>query len=301
MKDSYLNINVIGVDLGGTNIRAGRVRNGTIRSNSQSLVPAQTHDSQEVVGSIKKAIAEVFSENIEGIGIGIPSLVNREKGIVYDVQNIPSWKEVHLKEILEKFFNVPVFLDNDANCFAIGERIYGAGQQSDDFVGLTLGTGMGSGIIKNGKIMQDVNCGSGEFGSIPYLDSIYEDYCSGKFFLNNYATKGEILFNKALQGDIAASKAFSVFGEHIGNAIKTIMFAVDPEMIIIGGSIAKANEFYKDSMLSTINTFPYSRSAQKLKIEFSNQLNPAILGASALVFNGINEKYKDLKTQNMND
>lgn len=296
MKDGFLNISVVGVDLGGTNIRAGKVSNSEIQESSQSLVPA-TNNPQEVIDLIIKTIGEVFSDDIEGIGIGIPSLINREQGIVYDVQNIPSWDEVHLKEILEMRFNVPVFLDNDANCFALGERFYGHGQNTDDFVGITLGTGLGSGIIKNGKLLQDANCGSGEFGSIPYMDSIYEDYCSGKFFLNNYNTKGEILYKKALQGDVAAGNAFKVFGEHIGNAIKTIMFAVDPAMIIIGGSIASAKMFYEESMLACINTFPYSKSTGNLKIEFSDQVHPAILGASALVLNGFGEKIQNLTTQ----
>lgn len=77
------------------------------------------------------------------IGIGVPSVVDREKGIVYNVVNIPHWEEVHLKEILEACFSVPVYVDNDANCFALGERIFGEGKTVDNFVGLTLGTGLG--------------------------------------------------------------------------------------------------------------------------------------------------------------
>lgn len=287
-----MNIEVIGVDLGGTNIRAGRVYNGEILNSSQSLVPAQTKNPQEVVDIIIKTINDVITDKSEGIGIGIPSLVNREEGIVYDVQNIPSWDEVPLKKILEEYFNIPVYLDNDANCFALGERFYGAGQNSEDFVGLTLGTGLGAGIIKNGTLMQDANCGSGEFGSIPYLDSIYEDYCSGKFFKSNYNINGETMYEQASNGDVAATNAFKVLGEHIGNVITTIMFAVDPEMIIIGGSVAKSNKLYKESMINTIKSFPYSRSIKKLRIEFSELNHPAILGASALAFDGIEKNMK---------
>jgi glucokinase len=113
----------------------------------------------------------------------VPSIVNRKEGIVYDVQNIRAPQEVYLKEILEKEIKVPVYLDNDANCFALGEYRFGAGQGSKHLVGLTIGTGMGAGIINDGFLLKDANGGAGEFGIIPYLDAGYESYCSGQFFL----------------------------------------------------------------------------------------------------------------------
>ena len=82
-----------------------------------------------------------MGRGLVAIGIGVPSVVDREKGIVYNVVNIPHWEEVHLKEILEARFSVPVYVDNDANCFALGERIFGDGKTVDNFVGLTVGYG----------------------------------------------------------------------------------------------------------------------------------------------------------------
>ncbi|MDE4951107.1 ROK family protein, partial [Francisella tularensis] len=82
-------------------------------------------------------IAKVFTSEVEGIGVGISSVAEREKGIVYDVQNIKSWQDIHLKEILDAEFKVPVFIDNDENCFAIGQRLYGKGKQYENFVGIT--------------------------------------------------------------------------------------------------------------------------------------------------------------------
>ena len=295
MESNILNKSVVGVDLGGTNIRTGRVCNGLIQEDSKCLVPKQDAPADKIIQLIIENITAVMNNEVQAIGIGIPSLLNREEGIVYDVQNISSWKKVPLKSILENRFNIPVHLDNDANCFALGERIYGDGQDIDNFVGLTLGTGVGSGIIKNGILMQDENCGSGEFGSIPYLNGTYEDYCSGKFFKSNYNCKGEDLFNKAMLGDSEAQDAFKTFGVHLGNAIKTIMFAVDPKMIVIGGSIVKANNLFGHSMLTTISSFPYSRSINGLKICYSGLVNPAILGASALCFNFNEEKTKKVK------
>lgn len=280
-----MNRYIVGVDLGGTNVRAGLVCNGKIEKVEKALVPSNAKYAEEVIQVIKQTIQKVIHNDTIGIGIGIPSLLNRREGIVYDVQNIPSWSEVPLKQILEAEFNVPVKLDNDANCFALGERIYGKGTKSEDFVGLTLGTGMGSGIIKNGELLPDRNCGSGEFGSIPYRDSIYEDYCSGKFFKTTAGLKGEEVYAKAIEGDVQAQNLFREFGKHVAHAIQLIMFSVDPEMVILGGSIAGARMYYEEVLIEELKKFPYHRSVDNLKIEFSEMLQPAILGAAALIEN----------------
>lgn len=283
------NEKIIGVDLGGTNVRAGLVCNGEVLKVEKALVPKNASSYMEVVDVIIQTITKVFTSDVVGIGFGIPSLVDRIEGIVYDVQNIPTWKEVHLKDLVERSFKVPVFLDNDANCFAIGECIYGKGVGVKDFVGLTLGTGMGSGIIKNGKLMPDENCGSGEFGSVPYKDSIYEDYCSGKFFMDTIGLKGEQVFEKAEAGDIQACNIFKEFGKHVARAIQLIMYSVDPKMIIIGGSIAQSKKYYQEAMLSELQNFPYSKSVENLDIEFATLSQSAILGASALVVSALKD------------
>ncbi len=121
---------------------------------------------------------------------------------------------------MESEFNVPVFIDNDANCFAVGERLYGKGRQYENFVGLAIGTGIGAGIINRGRLLEDSNCGSGEFGEISYKDKRYEDYCSGLFFKNKYNIDGKTLCKKAKNNNRAALKIFEDFGYHLGNAIK---------------------------------------------------------------------------------
>ena len=148
---------------------------------------------------------------------------------------------------------------------------------------------MGSGIITNKHLLKDANCGSGEFGSIPYLDGIYEDYCSGKFFKTHYNETGENLLNQAKKGDKTAIQAFQQFGKHLGNAIKTIMFSVDPKEIIIGGSVSSSKEFFIDSLIKTVKDFPYPNSVENLKIKFSNTQDIAILGAASLIYDRTGE------------
>ncbi len=285
-----LNGTLIGIDLGGTKVAAGRSDGTELGEVIYKLVPANSNNPRDIINVLVEIIEQLFDKFVMGIGIGIPGLVSRKKGIVYDIQNIPSWKEIHLKNILENHFRIPVYIDNDANCFALGESRFGKGRDEDDFVGLTLGTGMGGGIIKDGFLLSDAHCGSGEFGNIPYLDSIYEDYCSGKFFMKKFNMKGEKLAEAAAQGDVVALRAFEEFGYHLGNAIKTIKLAVDPRKVIIGGSVAQANEYFKISMWKSILNFPFPKTIRDFDVIFSDVKNIAILGATSLYLDRIEQR-----------
>ncbi len=273
---------LIGIDLGGTKVAAGRMNNNQLSEVVYKLIPALSENPWDIIDVIVNVADHLFDEEVLSIGIGIPGLVDREEGIINDVQNIPSWKEVHLKTIFEERFKVPVYIDNDANCFALGESRFGSGKGEDDFVGLTLGTGMGSGIIKDGFLLPDAHCGSGEFGNIPYLASIYEDYCSGKFFVKKYGLKGEVMAVAAKEGDKFALKAFEEFGVHLANAIKTIKLAVDPKKVIVGGSVAQSCEFFKIDMWKVLLDFPFPKAMHDFDVIFSNVENIAVLGAASL-------------------
>lgn len=279
---------VLGVDLGGTNMRSGRVVDGEVELIKHNKVPKTNH-VREVIDLLIETIDQTIDENISGIGVGVPSLLDKKNGIVYNVQNIPSWKEVHLKSILEEHFKVPVCIDNDANCFALGERTFGAGKNLEDFVGLSIGTGLGCGIIKNGKLMPDANGCSGEFGSLFYQDSIVEDYCGSRFFVNHFQETGFDLYTKARESDPRAIEAFRQYGHHLGKAIQMILFSVDPEAIILGGSIAGSFEFFAESMVQTLRDFPYKNMIDKLKIINAINSDAGVLGAASLCFDHVKE------------
>jgi len=115
---------IIGVDIGGTKILAGRVENETVTVTAQCNTPSEKNQ-QEVINEVIETIEKIFTEDIYGIGIGVPGLVDIREGLVYDVQNIPSWKRVPLKKELEKHFGVPVYVNNDANCYVVGEKYFG--------------------------------------------------------------------------------------------------------------------------------------------------------------------------------
>ena len=272
----------IGIDLGGTKVAAGRIAQGALQEQLELKVNASSEDYMESVLLISELIESLMDESTRGIGIGVPGLVDRDKGVVFDVLNIPSWKEVPLGSLLENEFNIPVTINNDSNCFALGEYKYGAFAGSNDFVGITLGTGMGSGIVKNGALLPDAHCCSGEFGTMPYLDGIYENYCSGMFFIREFNRNGEKVAEAAESGESWAMKAYEMFGAHLGNAIKTIKMAVDPPLIVIGGSVAKANPLFEKSMWKSIEDFAFPFALEGFQVKFSQTPNIAILGAAAL-------------------
>ena len=275
---------LLGIDLGASNIRTGRVIAGKIIDSDTRKLPV-CKDYQKVLDTIFASIDRIFNPSISAIGIGVPSIVDTKNGVVYDVKNIPSWQEVHLKEIIEARYRLPTFINNDANCFALGEFLFGKGRGYQNFVGLAIGTGIGGGIIHEGRLLSTYSCGSGEFGEIPYMGAKYENYCSGIFFTKTHNSNGEEIFAKAASGGARALLIANQFGKHLGNLIKTIICSIAPDAIIIGGSIAKAHLYYHGALMEVLKTLPYQRIAQNTKIEYTANDNIQILGAAALCLN----------------
>src|ERR1700759_4131997 len=129
---------VIGIDLGATNIRGAVVDDDDISEIISRRIQTKGTEEQ-VLEDVYWLIDALIDKDVKAIGIGVPSVVDVKLGIVYDVVHIPSWKEVHLKEILEKKYNVTVFVNNDANCFVLGEYYFGKGKGVADMIGLTIG------------------------------------------------------------------------------------------------------------------------------------------------------------------
>lgn len=273
--------NIIGIDMGGTTIQGGLIEGKSLIRQFAADTNAQA-GGETTLNVLKGVISKLKNTKTKAIGIGVPSVVDKNKGIVYNVQNIKDWEEVHLKDLLESEFNIPVFIDNDANCFAYGEKIFGKGRDFRNFVGITLGTGVGGGIIQNNHLLLDSNCGSGEFGEIPYLDSILEDYCGSSFFVRNANMTGYEAAIKAKQGDLEAIRIYEEYGLHLSMLVKIILLIIDPEAIIFGGSIAKSFDLFEKSMYENLTDFPYPNSVDKIQILSSDLHEIGVLGAGAL-------------------
>lgn len=277
------NKTVIGVDLGGTKVAAACVRNGDIlRMDSRKINAQGTADA--VLQDMMSTIRAVWADDVAAIGVGVPSIVDIEKGIVYDVQNIPSWKEVPLKSILEAEFSLPVAINNDANCFALGEKYFGEGKDYRHIVGLIIGTGMAGGIIINGELYNGHNCGAGEFGMLPYLDHHVEYYASGQYFQHIHGSDGATVYQRAKQGDATALRIMHDYGYHLANGIMMVLYSYDPEIIILGGSVSKSYGLFAPGLRERLASFAYPTVLKNLEIKISQHPNIAVLGAASLTY-----------------
>ena len=280
---------VIGISFGGKTLMAGKVKTGRIEKSITRKINNKAPEDEILAEEI---INEVKDDEVVGIGIGVPGLVDVEKGIVYRVQNIPSWREVHIKEILEDQLGLKVYVNNDANCFAIGETYFGETAGYENSIGLIIGAGVGAGIIFKGHLYSGTNYGAGEFGDIPYRDETYEYYLNNAYFEYKYNIAAGTFIHRAKMKDKIAQAIFELYGADLGNLIKTILFTIDPEIVVIGGPLLKAFPYFEKSMWEKVRTFPYKQAIDKLKIVASKQEDIAVLGAAALYFDAQNHSLK---------
>lgn len=272
---------LIGVDLGGTRMRAGRVSASGLEARVETRVPAQA-DADTVLTHLYALIDRVWTPAVTAIGVGVPSVVDLARGIVYDVQNIPSWQEVPLRDLLQNRYAMPVYLNNDANCFALGEHYFGQARDWPTFIGLVIGTGFAGGVMIDGRLFTGMHCGAGEFGTMPYRDGIFEHYCSGQLFLRQHQTPGEVLYHRALQGDAAARAAFEELGYHLGQALLSILYAYDIPRFVLGGSVSQAYPLFAETLWTVLHTFAYRQTREAIALRLSHQTDAGLLGAAAL-------------------
>ena len=272
--------------MGGTKIHAAQIRDGQIIKEQRKLIHANGR-LPEILMQIDELVRSVWDDEVKGIGFGVPSVLDREYGIVYDVQNIPSWQEVPLKAHLEQTFDRPAFIENDANCFALGELHFGQGRGYENLAGVVLGTGMAAGIIIDQRLYAGKHGGAGEFGMLPYRHHDFEHYCSGRFFVREYGERGEQLASRAARGDEAALDAFHHFGIHLGHAINALRYALDPDLIILGGSVSRSYDYFCDSMLATMRSIAYRNMAEDIRIVLSQDKRIPVMGSAALCYDQV--------------
>lgn len=275
------NKEIIGVDLGGTNIVAARIKNGEIlQSTIQPTEASKPKD--EVLKNLLQAINNIRTEQTAAIGIGMPGILDPHKGIIHDIVNIRSWNGFSLVKALEEHLNLTVKIHNDANCFALGTSRYGVAKAYQNVIALALGTGLGGGIIDEGKIVHGMGNGAGEFGQIPYLDLTYEDYCSGKYFSEINKVNGEDIFKKATTGNIEALKLYNGLGRHIGNLAVNIVYSLAPQAIVFGGSVSHGFDFFMPAVSEVLIKLPLQHVAGNVELLKEDNPNIALLGAAAL-------------------
>jgi glucokinase len=309
----------IGVDLGGTNIKLGLVSKAGKIIEKTSVITEAEKGPEKVVKNISKGIDFLISKanvKIKGIGIGFPGVVSTKKGMVENPPNLPGWKKVFLGKIIQKKFRLPTYVENDANAAAIGEMIFGAGKNYDSFIMITLGTGVGGGIVLNKKIyrgqfgaageighisidFEGRKCNCGSYGCIEayagnnYLKEIVnndlKDHPESKLWqLVNDNTENitPMLIQKAAEmNDHYAKSVVKDLGVHLGVAFASMSNILDVSTFIIGGGVAGFGKPLFDSIKETMTERVLSSSRKRIKVIPAKLKNEAgIKGASALVF-----------------
>lgn len=272
----------LGIDIGGTTINMGLVDSASIikRASAPSFNPDATLD--QTIEHLYALIDAHICPEVKSIGIGVPSVVDTVNGIVYNAANIPSWTEVHLKKAMESRYGIPVAVNNDANCFALGAaREFGC-KEGEILVGITLGTGVGIGVVADGKVLNGRNTGVGELTWFPLNGKPMEQYCSKSFFLEKGSEPSEF-FNRAETGDPEAIAVFEEYGRNLAMVMMLVISAYDPDHIVFGGGIAHSHKYFEAPMLEALTAqFPYPESLKQLRISYLPQSEAAITGASLL-------------------
>jgi glucokinase len=228
--------------------------------------------------------------NVIGIGIGATGPLNINDGIILECPQLPTMNFFPLRDTIESYFSVPVFINNDANCLIYGETVFGIAFEKKNIVGFTLGTGIGCAIILDRKILNGSTGTAGEVWASPYQSGTIEDFISGDGVSRIYKSisgqeKSSLdVFNLANEGDENALKTWKEFGAHLAVAIAWSINLIDPEMIVIGGSISNAYKFFKPAMEENLRKQVCPVPAEKTKVVVARLGDYAgFIGAACLV------------------
>jgi len=287
---------VIGSDIGGTKIHTGVIDlNGKIigkpvKQSTDAHDPADKIVSR-MIDTVKNAAKNsgIKLDSVKGIGLGLPGPLDMERGIILTPPNMKTMHGYRIKEKFEKEFKVPVSTNNDGNCFVLGETCFGAAKGEDIVYGIALGTGFGNGIVINKKIFNGSTGTAAENWISPYNGKTFEDWLSNKGVVSMYYGKtGKKLESKdvyelAKKGDGVAIDTWKEYGYHLGIAMSYVVNLLDPSVIVVGGSVSNAfNFFIKDlvaSLKKNINPIP-SQYIRVVKSKLGD--NAGLIGAACL-------------------
>jgi len=295
-------VNVVAVDLGGTHIRAALINEkGEILARTRRETLAQ-EGPEAVIGRIETCIRDV-ARGTEAISIAAPGPLDPWKGIIHQAPNLPGWRDVPLADILHCAFKVPVYLNNDANLAALGEHRFGAGRGANDLIYLTISTGIGGGIINQGRLLMGAQGFAGEVGHMILEPEGPPCGCGGRGHLEALASgpaiarraveemekgtetsitrlvEGElskvtakVVAQAAQEGDPLANSIFKEAGFYIGLGIANLLHILNLQLVILGGGVSKAGDLLFDPIRATVKARTMPSYQEGLRIV------PAALG-----------------------
>lgn len=298
----------IGIDIGGTNIKSAVV-DETGRVLHESTLPTQSHRSADLILRnvlksfvLQKTWALKKKRQVIGVGLGVPGIVTLQ-GLVNRSPHFPAWVDYPILKKLKEKISFPVLVDNDANMAALGEGWKGAAKKYPHYILLTLGTGIGGGIVIHRKIFRGDSGFAGEMGHLVLHKEGYPCACGGQGCLELYASAcglkklspftAKTLYKKAMRGDKNAKNIFNFLGENLGVGIASIVNVLDIEHVLIGGGLSAAWKIFMKSLHHGIQKHIYPSTAQKIKVEKARLGNKAgVIGAARAAFLYVAEEGK---------
>ncbi|HXE90046.1 MAG TPA: ROK family protein [Terriglobales bacterium] len=303
----------IGVDLGGTNLRIAAVSEDgrVLEKMATGTEVARGRDSvlDEMCGAISRLTAEVGSgKRLVGIGIGVPGIIDLETGMLYESPNLPGWHDYPVRDEIERRLTTRVVLENDANCAALGEAWMGAARGFPDMCMITLGTGVGGGIVLGGRIWHGMTGMAGELGHITVVPDGVPCGCGNRGCIEQYASASAVermarevlgeargktgkaqrtaraVFEQAQHGDKQAQGIFDTVGRMLGVLIGDLVNALNLPMYVIGGGVAGAWEAFSPAMFEEVKkrSFVYAATAPEGgKTRRRTEIRRAELGSDA--------------------
>ena len=264
---------VLGVDVGSTNIKSGWVLEGEISDFKNTPI-----DPNNIISELLDVIRSYELESDTIIGVGFPGFIGN--GVVHNPPNLPSVKELNLQEKLREEINRSVFVFNDGNAYILGEALYGAGKGNSVVLGLTLGTGIGGGFVKDGEVYTGSRGFASEYGHMTLnpdgplchcgkkgcFEAFVGSYGITRFyktFSNEECTVKEV-FDRAKNGEEEALKALNKVGFYLNIGIRNLVEALDPDIFILGGGVTKAGDIILELIES--NRFSALRPFEEVKI-----------------------------------
>jgi glucokinase len=279
----------IGVDLGGTNLRAAAVDvNGKVLE--RVSVPANFHAGpihvvSEIVDAITKVRDRLDPVLLRGVGIGVPGFIDMDSGVVIGSSNLPGFNDFPVRDEIQKHLGIPIILENDANAAALGEKWIGAGRDVKHLILLTLGTGIGGGVITDGKVLRGSHGMAGEFGHMTVFPDGNPCGCGNNGCLEKHASAtaiaamgrmmhfgqeintAEDVYNLALAGNERARWVFAYMGRALGIAIASLINAFNFPLYLLSGGPLPAWDFFAPAMLAEVRkrSFTFARTATRIE------------------------------------
>ncbi|NTV29370.1 MAG: ROK family protein [Candidatus Omnitrophica bacterium] len=299
---------VVGVDVGGTNVKLGVVDGrAQVLARSAFSTKEYIQSPSRLIMAISRAVielckvADIPRKDVQGVGIGLPGLVDVQAGVIRVLPNIPGWKDVPLKKVLEGKLGLPVQVENDVNMITLGEWQYGAGKGIQNLICMTLGTGVGAGLILNNDIYRGPGFAAGEIGHAPLNEDgpacgcggygCYERYVGNKT-LQKWAAEVfdqkdvtlEEVSRRAMQGKKKALRFWQEVGEKVGVGLVGPVNILNPECIIIGGGVSRSFEFIAPAVRKVIARRAMRTQADMVKVIRARLDDDAgLIGAKVLI------------------